>query len=103
MSDGSTKTITARFETREAAELAVEHLTQEQGIDRSDVFLQASGRENSVGTSISGGDTASGQQGSRRDAPLDGEIELSADIAADQLSAVQRVLGDAGALRVSSR
>lgn len=103
MSDTSTRTIIARFETHQAAELAVEHLTQEQGIDRADIFLQASGPVNTVGTMPSGGDAASSQEGARNDAPLDGEIELSADIAADQVSAVQRMLGDVGALRVSAR
>ena len=33
-------------------------------------------------------------RGARKDTPLDGEIELSADIAAHQVSAVQWVLGD---------
>jgi hypothetical protein len=42
LSDTSTRTIIARFETRDAAELAVEHLSQEQGIDRTDIFLKAS-------------------------------------------------------------
>ncbi|PLU01979.1 hypothetical protein BMJ34_11920, partial [Sinorhizobium medicae] len=49
-----------------------------------------------------GGD-ASHEQGPRRDAPLEGEIEVSADIASGRIDAVQRSLGDAGAIRVSSR
>ena len=39
----------------------------------------------------------------RTDAPLEGEIEVSADIAVSQIAAVQRSLGDAGATRVSGR
>jgi hypothetical protein len=39
----------------------------------------------------------------RKDAPLAGEIEVSADIAADQLAAIQRSLGEIGAMRVSGR
>jgi len=50
----------------------------------------------------SGGD-ASHDGGARRDAPLAGEIEVSADIASSQVTAVRRSLGDAGAIRVSSR
>jgi hypothetical protein len=34
---------------------------------------------------------------------LEGEIEVSADIAADQVASVQRSFGDAGAIRVSGK
>lgn len=102
MSDGSTTTIRATFETRAAADLAVEHLVQQHGISRPDIFLQSSTDENTSGTKASGGDSS--HDGiTRLDAQLQGEIELTADIAADQLAAVQRSLGDVGATRVSSR
>jgi hypothetical protein len=98
----STKTIVATFDTREAADAAIEHLVQQQGIDRPDIFVQAEGRENTVGTAPSGGDSAH-YEGDRDDGLLQGEIEVSVDISDDQLSVVQRILGDAGALRVSAR
>ena len=98
----NTKTIVATFDTREAADAAIEHLVQQQGIDRPDIFVQAQGPENTAGTTPSGGDSA--HEGvNRDDGLLVGEIEVSVDISADQLSAVQRILGDAGALRVSAR
>jgi hypothetical protein len=102
MADDSTVTIRATFETREAADLAVEHLVQQQGISRSDIFLQSAGDRNTAGSVPSGGD-ASHDGGARRDAPLAGEIEVSVDMASTQASAVQRILAEAGALRVSSR
>ena len=102
MADDSTTTIRATFETREAADLAVEHLVQQHGISRSDIFIQPAGGRNTAGSAPSGGD-ASHDQGARRDAPLGGEIEVSVDIAADQVPAVQRSLGEAGALHLSSR
>ncbi|MGF7159552.1 hypothetical protein FHS85_001171 [Rhodoligotrophos appendicifer] len=43
------KTIVGTFETREQAELAVEHLVQELGLDRSDVFVAAAEAENTAG------------------------------------------------------
>jgi hypothetical protein len=43
------------------------------------------------------------EEGARKDAGLEGDIEVSADIAASQITAVQRSLGDAGAIRVSGR
>ncbi|MBO9101747.1 MULTISPECIES: hypothetical protein [unclassified Rhizobium] len=102
MADNSTLTIRATFATRAAADLAVEHLVQQHGIARPDIFIQSTTAENTVGTSPSGGDV-SHQEGTRDDAPLGGEIEVSADIAASQVGAVQRSLGEAGAIRVSGR
>ena len=102
MADDSTTTIRATFDTRAAADLAVEHLVQQHGIARPDIFVQPATAENSAGSRPSGGD-ASHDQGSRNDAPLEGEIEVSADIAANQIAAVQQTFGDAGAIRVSGR
>ncbi|MCQ4634959.1 hypothetical protein GB927_033375 [Shinella sp. CPCC 100929] len=102
MADDSTITIRATFETREAADLAVEHLVQQCGVSRPDIFVQSAKSENSAGISPSGGD-ASHEEGARSDAKLAGEIEVSADIAVSQIAAVQRSLGEAGAIRVSGR
>lgn len=102
MSDDSNKTIVATFETREAADLAVEHLVQQIGIARSDVFVQAAGDQNSSGLFPSGGDAPSKDEEGREDGPLDNEIEVSADVRADQTAKLQRLFGDLGALRVSA-
>jgi hypothetical protein len=100
MSDNSTTTIRALFETREAAELAVEHLVQKHGVPRPDIFVQAAHDDNTSGTAPSGGDVSS-TGNARADAPLAGEIEVSVDVAADQLAAIQRSMGEIGAMRVS--
>jgi hypothetical protein len=102
MADDSTTTITATFETREAADLAVEHLVQQHGLSRSDIFVRASGDINTAGSIPSGGDM-SHFEGTRNDAPLEGDIEISVDIASHRIPSVQRSLGDAGAIRVSGR
>ncbi|WP_080867997.1 hypothetical protein [Agrobacterium tumefaciens] len=102
MADDSTTTIRATFETRAAADLAVEHLVQQYGISRPDIFVQSASGENTAGSRSSGGD-ASHEGGSRQDGALEGEIEVSADIAADQVASVQRSFGDAGAIRVSGK
>ncbi|RVE79023.1 hypothetical protein [Sinorhizobium meliloti] len=102
MADDSSTTIRATFKTREAADLAVEHLVQQYGISRPDIFIQSATDRNTAGSEPSGGD-ASHEQGARSDAPLEGEIKVSADIASNQIAAVQRSLGDAGAIRISSR
>ena len=102
MADDSTTTILATFETREAADLAVQHLVQQHGISRPDIFIQSATNRNTAGSAPSGGD-ASHDEGARQDAPLEGEIVVSVDIASSQVAAVQRSLRAAGALRVSQR
>jgi len=102
MAEDSTTTIRAIFETREAADRAVEHLVQQHGVSRPDIFIQSATGRNTAGSVPSGGD-ASHEDGARDDAALEGDIEVSADIAASQIAAVQRSLGDAGAIRVSGR
>ncbi len=82
MADDSTTTIKATFDTRAAADLAVEHLVQQHSISRPDIFIQSATSQNTAGTSPSGGD-ASHEDGARRDAPLGGEIEVSADFQPD--------------------
>jgi len=102
MADDSTTTLRATFKTRAAADLAVEHLVQQHGISRPDIFVQPVASKNSAGTAPSGGDVL--EQGDvRTDAPLDGEIEVSADINTSRIAAVQRAFGDLDAIRVSGR
>jgi hypothetical protein len=101
MADDSTTTIRARFETRAAADRAVEHLVQQHGVSRPDIFIQSVGAENSAGSLPSGGD-ANHEQGDRTDAALKGEIGVSVDIGASQVAAVRRSLEDAGAIQVSA-
>jgi len=103
MSDSSNKTVIATFETREAADIAVEHLVQQLGIARTDVSVQAAGHENSSGLLPSGGDAQSKDQEGRADGKQDGEIEVSADVRAEQTAKLHRLFGDLGALRVSAK
>ena len=100
MADDSTTTIRATFDTRAAVDLAIEHLVQQHGISRPDIFVQSANAENTSGSVASGGDVSKNGE-VRGDAPLEGEIEVSADIPSDKISAVQRSLGEAGAIWVS--
>ena len=100
MSEDRTTTIKAVFETREAADLAVEHLVQQHGVSRPDIFVQSTTEQNTAGVRPSGGDTWHDSE-SRGDGAFEGEIEVSADISASQIAKVQRTLGEAGAIRVS--
>lgn len=104
MSSDNVKTLTATFDTREAADLAIEHLVQQYGIDRSDIFVEAKGSDNTAGTKPSGGDSESGDHdGARTDAALDGQLQVSVDLALEDIEKAQAAFRDAGAQHVSSR
>lgn len=100
MSDTSTKTITATFSTREAADLAIERLVQKLGVDRADIFVQTSGSHNSSGTKISGGDAETVDEDAQGDGSLLSDIEVSADVAADQEESVLAAFNELGATDV---
>ena len=96
------RTIVAQFETRRHAEIAVEHLVQEHGIERSDIFIRAPGEANSAGVRPDGADVESGHPGvTRRGEPeLGGPIEVSVDCHGDRQKLVTTVLQEAGATRL---
>jgi hypothetical protein len=96
--------LSAVFATREQADLAIEHLVQQHRVDRSFIFVQPVGEQNSVGTEASGGDHASGENGSRHrsDNPLQGEIEVTVPTDRNNQAMVTRALRDAGARRIAT-
>ena len=75
-------TLTGEFETRREAEMTVERLVQEYGIDRGAILVAAAGPENSSGTEEAGSDTAAGSPTpeSRDDAELNGRIAVSVEV-----------------------
>lgn len=105
MSDTSTTTITGTFATRRAAEIAVEHLVQEYGLDRSDVFIEPQSAENSAGTEPSGGDVAAAepQADSAQEPALNGSLLVSVDLGADKLDDAEAAFRDAGATHVARK
>lgn len=93
------QTIKSTFATRRDAELAIEHLVQEHGVERTDIFVAPAGAENSAGEAISGSDLppASPGEEARADSPLNGGIEVSVDLQDDdQASAVHAVFQELG-------
>ncbi|MCV0397226.1 MAG: hypothetical protein K5872_14800 [Rhizobiaceae bacterium] len=98
MSDDSTTTVSGIFTTREDADRAVEHLVQEFGINRSDVFLEPAGDANSSGAVASGGDAESDpKEGSLFPPKLGAQVKVTADVARSQVSRAQRAFAEAGA------
>jgi hypothetical protein len=94
--------VAAIYETRAQAELAVEHLVQELGVDRSAIFVEPVEETNTSGVQISGGDAPSGGQGSqaRSDAPLNGAIRVTVAATEHKVAALRRALTQAGATNV---
>lgn len=92
------RTISATFETRRDAETAVEHLVQEHGLIRADIFVRAMGNANSAGIRPAGADVESAHSASdeRGQPKLAGPIELSVDCHGDQLATVESTLREAG-------
>jgi hypothetical protein len=96
--------LAAIYNTREKADLATEHLVQQHGVDRSTIFLESVGEQNTSGGAISGGDAASGAAGShdRSDAPLNGTIRLTVGSTDHDIATLRQVLSDAGAETVQA-
>jgi hypothetical protein len=91
--------IIGEFDTRRGAELAVEHIVQECGVPRKDVFVQPTRGANSAGTRVAGADAkaAPHPEGHQK---LDGSLEVSVDFHGDDAGRISDALKDAGAKAV---
>ena len=92
-------TIIGEFDTRRNAELAVEHVVQECGVPRGNVFVQPVGRANSSGTRAAGADAKAspapeGQQ------KLEGALEVSVDLHGGDPDKIADALRSVGAAAV---
>lgn len=81
------QTINGTFPNRGGVEIAVEHLVQEYGIERTDIFIRALDRV-----------TDNASPGSR-----DEGIEVSVDVHEDEVDAALTALRDAGAMSVTQK
>ena len=95
-------TIIGEFESRRGAELAVEHVVQECGVPRTDVFVQPAGSQNTAGTRSAGADakTTPQPEGHQK---LEGLIEVSVDYHGDDPEKIADVMRGAGAKAVRAR
>lgn len=96
------QTIVANFDTRRDAETAVEHLVQEHGIDRADIFVRAPGTANTAGTRPAGADVESGHRGVEKqgEPALAGPIEVSVECDVGRSTVVRSALEKAGATQL---
>lgn len=82
-----TKTIAAEFQTRREAEMAVEHLVQEHGLDARAIVIAPVAGQNSAGTKLDGSDREN--MGDKAGAPSHPMLtgKLSVSVEADESSA----------------
>jgi hypothetical protein len=95
-------TLVAEFDTRRAAELAVEHVVQECGVARGDVFVQPTGDENTSGNRPAGADakaTPKPEQGGK----LEGPIEVSVDFHGEDSKTIADALKSAGGKSIRTK
>jgi hypothetical protein len=78
--------LSATFDTRRNAEMTVERLVQQFDLDRAAVFITTEGDRNSVGEEQAGSDTEAGTPSAedRDDAPLNGAIVVTVEVADEQ-------------------
>jgi hypothetical protein len=101
MSDNATTTISAVFQTREAADYAIEHLVQQHGLNRADIFAEAQGDDNTAGTRPSGGDANKGDTPS--EPALQGAVKVSADTSRDTADLVRATFQEMGGQDITAR
>ena len=73
--------ITGIFETRREAEMTIERLVQEHGLDRSAIAVMPEAGANTAGTQVAGADAKRGEPvaPTGEDAALNGRIAVSLD------------------------
>ena len=101
MSDNATTTISAVFQTREAADYAIEHLVQQHGLNRADIFAEAQGDDSTAGTRPSGGDANKGDTPS--EPALQGAVKVSADASRDTADLVRATFQEMGGQDITAR
>ena len=85
-------TLTATFDTRREAELTIERLVQDRGLDRKKIQVTAAGDQNTAGEEVSGSDREAGGPSpeQRDDAALNGQVRVSVEVADDAAAAAVR-------------
>lgn len=85
-------TLTAKFDTRREAEMTVERLVQEHGLDRAKISIAAAGDENTAGEDVAGSDNEAGGPSpeQRDDAALNGQVMVSVELADDAAATAVR-------------
>ncbi len=93
-------TIRGYFDTRTEAEVVVERLVQEHGLDRNRVTALAEGEENTAGTEVSGADAVHAAEGDAPGGARAGRIVVTAEVPEAMADKATGVFEAAGAAEV---
>jgi len=76
------KTISAEFKSRRDAEMAVEHIVQDHGLDRNAVDVGPASNENTAGTEAARADVEDGhlKSGTEGEPALAGKVKVSVEV-----------------------
>ena len=76
------KTISAEFKSRRDAEMAVEHIVQDHGVDRNAVQVGPASDENTAGTQAARADVEDGhlKSGTEGEPALAGKVKVSVEV-----------------------
>jgi hypothetical protein len=76
------KTISADFKSRRDAEMAVEHIVQDHGLDRNAVEVGPASAENTAGTEAARADVEDGhlKSGTEGEPALAGKVRVSVEV-----------------------
>jgi hypothetical protein len=92
-------TLISKFATRREAELAVEHIVQEYGVPRGDVFVQPTGAANTSGEYPAGADAKAAPQPTPG-GKIAGSIEVTVDFHGGDPKPIADAMRSAGATMI---
>jgi hypothetical protein len=95
--------VTGLFETRRAAEIAVERMVQDRGFDRKRIQAFAEGSDNSSGTVVSGADADDERRGEPAEGQRAGAIRVLAEVEEGDVEMALEAFRDAGAAEVAAQ
>ena len=98
-------TLTAKFDTRRDAEMTIERLVQEHGIDRAKIQITTEDAANSAGSDTAGSDVAGKAPSpeTRDDAALEGRIVVSAEIDDARMADVKAAFAEFDAAAIAEQ
>jgi len=94
-------TVTAHFDTRRDAELAIERLIQKHGLDRRTISVGAAGAENTVGITAAGADTDAAT-GVPEEAAQAGRVAVTVAAGAASTRIVRDAFAECGAADITA-
>ena len=98
-------TLSATLPDRRSVELAIEHLVQDYGLDRSAIEISPVGRENTAGEQVAGADAESGYPtlpSDPQEAAINGAIQVTVTLDEAVVDKARAAFEEAGATNIAA-